>query len=195
MNSKLADLLRKNGGVVQTQEAAAVGVSRASLSAYVAQGQLERLCHGIYGTPDLLTDEAYLVSLRYPDAVFSHASALFLNGLAERIPVVDSLTFVANKLPRKSVREQFRCFSIAAHLHPLGRGRRQTAFGHSVPCYNAERTICDLLRSRSRCDEETVVSALKNYAASSAVNTSLLCDYAEKLGVMRALTPYMEVLL
>lgn len=195
MNEKLADLLKKNGGVVQTHEAAAIGVSRASLSAYAARGVMERICQGIYVLPDELTDEAYIISLRYPGAVFSHASALFLNGLAERVPVKESLTFVANKLPAKDVRQQYRCFSIAAPLHPLGVCRRTTAFGHEVPCYNAERTICDLLRSRSRCDSETIYAALKNYAAHGAVNAPLLCDYAARLGVLRILTPYMEVLL
>ena len=49
--------------------------------------------------------------------------------------------------------------------------------------------------SRDRCDEETVISALKNYAAGGAVNAPLLADYADKLGIMKTLKPYMEVLL
>lgn len=195
MKPKLTDLLQRNGGIVQTHEAAAIGVSRASLSAYAAQGKLERLCYGIYASPDALTDEAYIISLRYPGAVFSHASALYLNGLGERLPVKESLTFISRKLPTKAVRKQYHCFSIAAPLHALGLTQRQTAYGHSVPCYNAERTICDLLRSRSRCDEETVVSALKNYAAQGRPDTALLYDYAVRLSVLRALTPYMEILL
>lgn len=36
--------------------------------------------------------------------------------------------------------------------------------GNIVHCYDTERTICDILRSRNRIDEETVISAVKNYA-------------------------------
>ena len=36
--------------------------------------------------------------------------------------------------------------------------------------YNdAERTMCDLLRSRNRIDEETVISAINNYAKSNNI--------------------------
>lgn len=41
----------------------------------------------------------------------------------------------------------------------------KTTFGNQVRCYNAERSICDMLRSRNRMDEETVISSLKKYAA------------------------------
>lgn len=195
MISELLELMKKNGGVVQTREAVAAGVSRASLSRYAAQGRLERVCHGIYINPSILADEAYIMSLQYPGAIFSHGSALYLNGLAERLPVVACATFATGKLPAKAFRQQCRCFSIAAPLHGLGAGLRRTPFGHEVTCYNAERTICDLLRSRSRCDEETVLAALKNYALSDSVDAPLLADYANQLGVMKKLKPYMEVLL
>ena len=62
-------------------------------------------------------------------------------------------------------------------------------------CYNVERTICDLLRSRGRLDEETVISAIKNYAASSDKDLNLLAVYASRFRVDKVLKRYMEVLL
>lgn len=35
----------------------------------------------------------------------------------------------------------------------------KTTFENQVRCCNAERSICDLLRSRNRMDEETVISS------------------------------------
>ena len=72
---------------------------------------------------------------------------------------------------------------------------RKTTFGNTVRCYNMERTICDLLHSRSRCDEETVISSVKNYAASKSKNLNLLAEYAKSLRVDKTLKQYMEVLL
>lgn len=195
MTKRLEQLLERSGGIVRTREAEAVGISRASMAQYAGQGLVERICHGIYAAPDTMEDEAYVMSLRYPGAVFSHGSALYLNGLAERLPVVPCATFAANRLPAKDFRQECRCFSIAEPLHQMGICRRRTPFGREVPCYNAERTVCDLLRSRSRCDEETVIAALKNYAAEGRVNAPLLADYATRLGIMKKLKPYMEVLL
>ena len=71
----------------------------------------------------------------------------------------------------------------------------KTNFGHIVSCYNSERTICDLLRSQSRCDSETVLAALKNFAAHPNKDLNLLVQYARQLRVFNQLTPYMDVLL
>ena len=62
-------------------------------------------------------------------------------------------------------------------------------------CYNEERTICDMLRSRSRLDEETVISAVKNYAAYKEKDLNLLAVYAKQFRVSKELKRYMEVLL
>lgn len=40
----------------------------------------------------------------------------------------------------------------------------QTSFGHSVPVYDMERTICDLLRSRKNVEMQVFQDALKQYA-------------------------------
>ena len=45
-------------------------------------------------------------------------------------------------------------------------------------CYDAERTICDLLRSRRRMDEETVISPIENYAAYKEKELNRLAAYA-----------------
>lgn len=77
----------------------------------------------------------------------------------------------------------------------MGMVERKTTFGNTVRCYDRERTICDLLRSRTRIDEETVVQAIKNYASSNDKNIHLLSTYAEQLHVEKILKNYMEVLL
>ena len=62
-------------------------------------------------------------------------------------------------------------------------------------CYNAERTVCDIIRSRNRLDEETVISAIKNYAVSKEKDLNLLAEYATMFGIEKILKRYMEVLL
>ena len=70
-----------------------------------------------------------------------------------------------------------------------------TKFGNSVRCYDIERTICDFLRNRNRCDEETVISAMKNYAGYKKKDLNRLSAYAELFKVNEELRKYMEVLL
>jgi hypothetical protein len=72
---------------------------------------------------------------------------------------------------------------------------KKTTFGNIVRCYNKERTVCDLLRNRNRSDDETVIAAIKNYAASVDRDLNVLSSYAERLRVSKELKKYMEVLL
>ena len=72
---------------------------------------------------------------------------------------------------------------------------KKNTMGNIVRCYDTERTICDILRSRNRIDEETVISAVKNYAASPDKDLNRLAVYASMFGVDKELKRYMEVLL
>ena len=72
---------------------------------------------------------------------------------------------------------------------------KKTTFGNEVRCYDAERTICDVLRSRKRMDEEIVISAIKSYAAFKDKYLNRLAIYGEKFKVSKILKQYMEVLL
>ena len=91
--------------------------------------------------------------------------------------------------------EECTCYYIKPELLTLGMVWKKTTFGNEVRCYDAERTICDLLRSRNRIDEETVISAIKKYAAFKDKDLHRLAAYAEKFRVSKILKQYMEVLL
>jgi hypothetical protein len=67
--------------------------------------------------------------------------------------------------------------------------------GNQIPCYDKERTICDIVRSRSRIDEETYVNAIRNYVRLPKKNLPKLFDYAEKMGLSRKLHEVLEVIL
>ena len=77
----------------------------------------------------------------------------------------------------------------------IGLTEKMTEFGNVVRCYVVERTICDFLRTRDRCDEETVISAVKNYAVYDKKDLNRLATYAERFKVSEELRKYMEVLL
>lgn len=69
-------------------------------------------------------------------------------------------------------------FTIKAGLHDVGLTTAKTPFGHTVPVYDMERTICDLLRSRSRIEIQTFQGALKSYARRKDKNLRALMQYA-----------------
>ena len=70
----------------------------------------------------------------------------------------------------------------------------KTPLGSMVKCYNAERTVCDMLRSKRRFEIETVVRAVKNYVKGDSVNYKRLYEYSMLFKVERLLRNYLEVL-
>ena len=127
--------------------------------------------------------------------IYSNESALFLNNLSERTPFNHSVTFPSDSCIPKSIELECECYYIKPEYHDLGLTTKKTTFGSEVRCYNAERTICDIIRSRRRINEEDLINAIKNYVNSKDKDLNLLNDYASKLKVSKILRQYLEVLL
>ncbi len=195
INSRIHKEIKKNNNMITTSQVLQLGFSKTLITNYVHAGLLERCGHGVYTLPGRLKDDMYTLMLRSSKIIFSHDTALFLNEQAERTPFQHTVTIPSDSALPSSIKNKCTCFYIKPELHTLGMIVKKTTFGNTVRCYNMERTICDLLRSRTRCDEETVISAVKNYVASKNKNLNLLADYAKRLRVDKTLKRYMEVLL
>lgn len=195
INPLILDTIKNNNNLITTEQFMTLGFSKTLLTKYVNAGLIERISHGLYLLSDALKDDMYVLMMRSSKIIFSHDSALFLNGISDRTPFIHSITIPSNSSLPNSIKNECNCFYIKPDLHSLGMINKKTTFGNTIKCYNAERTICDLLRSRSRCDEETVISALKNYAYSTAKDLNILSIYSEQLKVQKELKKYIEVLL
>lgn len=193
LNAAILETLKNNNNIITTSQAVELGFSRYLLSKYEKAGLLERERQGVYVLPDSIHDDMYTLTLRSKKIIFAHDTSLFLNGLSERTPFVHSITIPNNTRVSKAIQAECICYYIKPELYQIGITTRKTTLGNEVRCYNLERTICDLLRSRSRGDEETILSAIKNYAETSNKDLNLLAVYASKFGVDKILKRYMEV--
>jgi predicted transcriptional regulator of viral defense system len=195
INSVIYDEIRRNNNMITTARVTELGFSRALLTNYVKNGLLERSRHGVYTLPNMVHDDMYTLMLRSKRLIFSHDTALFLNGLSDRTPFIHTVTIPSNSVLPNSLKGECNCYYIKPELHEVGLITKKTTLGNEVRCYNPERTICDILRSRSRLDEETVISAIKNYAAFDGKDLNLLSVYAQQFKVSAELKKYLEVLL
>lgn len=191
----LKQIALANNGLILSPIANKNGVSRASLSYLCKQGKIIRIAPGQYILPDNLNDELYSISLRTDLIVFSHETALYLNGISDRTPFVHSVTVPSGKTLSRSLSGQCKVYYIKDEHYNLGKTQKLTPMGNPVPVYDMERTVCDIVRSRSRVADETFIAALKNYADSPDKNLVNLGLYAEKLNILRKVYHYMDVLL
>jgi stress response protein YsnF len=66
--------------------------------------------------------------------------------------------------------------------------------GNLLIVYDIERTICDILRSRSRIDSQTLAAAMKNYIVRKEQDWNKLRMYSEAFHITKLLRQYLEVL-
>ena len=192
---RLADLIRQNQGLIKTSQAEEAGIPRKYLSLMAQSGKLERLSQGIYLSPDAFEDRLYRLQQRCTGGIYSHETALFLNGLSDREPITIMMTVQSGYNPHRLSDEPIKLFYIKRELHDLGETGMATAFGRPIRCYNRERTLCDMVRSRSQMDPALLNAAFKSYIRLKEKNISLMMSYSNKLGIQNLVRNYLEVLL
>lgn len=191
----LNQLIKEHGGTIQTFQVLEAGVSKPVFYAYVKEKGLEQAAHGVYVSTDAWTDAMYLLHLRCKQAVFSHETALFFHDLTDREPIRYTVTVRTGYNPSRLQENGIQVYTIKRELHEIGVITAKTPFGHTVPVYDMERTICDLLRSRSRMEIQVFQDALKQYVRRKDKNLRTLMQYATMFHVEKILRQYLEVLL
>lgn len=191
----LIALAQAHNGIIETKTAAEHGISKAMLCKLCKENKIHRIARGQYILPDNMPDELLSISKRSQRLVFSHETALFLHGISDRTPFVHAVTVPSDYTVSASIRGECKIYYIKPELFDLGRTVLTTPAGSQVPGYDLERTICDIIRSRSKIGTETFLAALKLYAASPQKDLNKLSSYAEKLRVTNVLRQYLEVLL
>jgi len=195
LKEQIAEIVMRQGGMVSSRQAVAAGVSRQLMQLYVREGLLERAGRGVFVVPNGVVDDFLVLSQRVPEGVFSHGTALYLNGLTDRTPFEPSLTIARESVLTGTLRRSTKCFYVSAELLHLGRLMRRTPMGNEVPTYDCERTVCDLIRSRKRLDDELVLDGLRQYAAMKNKNIARLGEYAAALNVLEDVKRALEVAL
>lgn len=194
-SEQLDFIMEEQGGIVQTAQVVRQGISKPIFYDYVRANNLKQVAHGVYASEDAWIDGMFLLHLRCKQAVFSHEAALFFHDLTDREPSPYSVTVKRGYGTARLREDGIVVYTVKEELYPIGIIEAQTHYGHVVPVYDMERTICDLLRSRSQIEIQTLQTALKQYTARKDKNLRVLMRYAKLFHVEKILRRYMEVLL
>ena len=71
----------------------------------------------------------------------------------------------------------------------------QSHYGNPIRVYCIERTLCDLIKSRTDFNKQRFIPALQKYMQSRQKDLYKIAKYAQMLKVENKIRPYMEALL
>lgn len=184
-----------DSGILLTKNAIEAGISKHALYNFIRDNGFEKAAHGVYASPETWEDENYILSLRCPQGVLSHDEALYYHGLTDREPLQKTITIYTGYGTSRMVADGIKVFTVKKDLLDIGKEIVKTSYGHDIPLYNRERTICDLIRSRNRFEIQDFQTALKTYIMGKNKNLNRLMEYAKLFHVDKKIREYMEVLL
>ena len=184
-----------DSGILLTKNAIEAGISKHALYNFIRDNGFEKAAHGVYASPETWEDENYILSLRCPQGVLSHDEALYYHGLTDREPLQKTITIYTGYGTSRMVADGIKDFTVKKELLDIGKEIVKTSYGHDIPLYNRERTICDLIRSRNRFEIQDFQTALKTYIMGKNKNLNRLMEYAKLFHVDKKIREYMEVLL
>lgn len=184
-----------DSGILLTKNAIEAGISKHALYNFIRDNGFEKAAHGVYASPETWEDKNYILSLRCPQGVLSHDEALYYHGLTDREPLQKTITIYTGYGTSRMVADGIKVFTVKKELLDIGKEIVKTSYGHDIPLYNRERTICDLIRSRNRFEIQDFQTALKTYIMGKNKNLNRLMEYAKLFHVDKKIREYMEVLL
>lgn len=192
---KIEELIKQQNGTILSADLDKYGIPRKYLQRLITEGRLERCDRGVYVAVDAIEDEMFAMQKKYSNLIYSHESALFMHDLSDRTPFEYSATVPSGYKVVSNIADRFKIYYVKKELHELGVILLKSSFGNQIRVYNIERTICDIIKSRSRVDIQILNEALKRYVKIKSSDYSLLMDYAKKLNIKTVLKNYLEVIL
>ena len=192
------EIIRKQGGIIRTQEAFQRGIHRRTLYGLRDEGALFPIARGLFhlaAGPDSLPTEIDLVNVTklVPHGVICLISALSFHELTTEIPheVWIAVERKAHKPKVKypPVRAMFftgTCFNEGIEVHRI--------MEQDVRIYNAPKTVIDCFRWRNAVGIDVALDAARTYLKRRDASPSRLMDYAKLCKVEKLVTPYLEAM-
>ena len=194
--SKLNKLLSQNGGFITRTQVDKNNISSWFLTDFVRKNNLEKLAPGFYAKTDWIPDDFFIFQYQYPKFIFSYESALYLLNLTDTLPQSFEVTGPKNYRPFNTKNSAVIVHTdYKKETYELGITQIKTNLGNNVQVYNAEKTICDLIRHSQKIDSENYTKSLHNYAKLKDKNISRLIEYSKIMGIEKKVSEIMMVVL
>ena len=147
--TKIIELASQNNGIVTAAMISSAGISRGSLKYLADTGRLDQVSRGVYTLPEVWEDEFVSIQERYKRGVFALDTALFLT---DRTPHKFHMAFPYGYNTSSPKAAGILCSCKKEPYYSLGIALVDTPAGNTVRVYNAEKTLCEILKPISHTE-------------------------------------------
>ena len=184
--------LFKNG-YLTTKDVSDNNIPRLYLTRLVKENKIERVSRGIYVKKNELIDDFVVLQSKSKNAIFSNATALYLHGYSNRIPIKYDITVKNGYNGRLQKSSNVNLFYTKRELFELGLINYKLDSGNIIRVYDLDKTICDIIKNKKKIDAEIFNKAIKDYFYSKKRNTLKLYEYAKKMNIYNKVRDTFEV--
>lgn len=186
-------LLKSTKGYFSSQAALKAGISRWQLQELLRTKEIYKVCYGLYAFKDVIPDELFITQLLCPKAIFSHETALFLNGYSDQVPFKYTIS-VPHGYISKTLSEIYDVRHVSKEYIEEGIVIVKSSLGNDLKTYCIERTLCELLHKPSELDKERFIPAIQKYLHSKAKDVLKLMNFAKIFHTEKKIQLYLEAM-
>ena len=193
VDNVINEIARTKNGYFTLKNAIDAGISRWQLHELLNAQKIQKVRYGLYALSNVVPDELFITQLLCQKAVFSHETALLLNGYSDQIPFKYTLS-VPHGYISKTLSAEYDVHHVAKESANEGVVLVKSDLGNDLRVYCIERTLCELLHKPSGLDKERFIPALRKYAASPQKDILLLMKFGKIFRVEKKLLSYLEAI-
>lgn len=194
---RILNTIYASKGMISIQDAGKHSIGRDRLAYLAHKDELQRIGRGLYAPQGEIIDEYLKIQNKSERLVFSYHTALYFHDLTDRVPAEIHITvpqgYNATRLKKRH--ERLIVHYVKPELLELGAETARSPMGNEIILYDAERTICDLVKDAGKIDPQIFTDAMKRYFARADADSGKLIRYARKCKIELRMRTYMEVLL
>ncbi len=190
--NKILNLFKN--GYLSTKDVVSNNIPRTYLTKLIKEGKIERVSRGFYTKKNVLIDEFVILQSKSKNSIYSNATALYLYGFSNRIPIKYDITINNGYNGSLQKNNNVNLYYTKKELLDLGVTNYKLESGNIIRVYDLDKTICDIIKNKKKIDAEIFNKAIREYFYSKKKNTLKLYEYAKKMNIYNKVRDTFEVL-
>lgn len=190
---KFHELLIIEGTCIRTRELNEQGFNDYKIKKLITENIIKKIYQGVYQLVDCEKLTISDINVIIENGIISMTSAAFYYKLLDGEEGKITITLDRDKKPPKMPYEIFNYYYTTTELYKLGLNIIDQK-GKKIKIYDQERTICDIIKHRSKHSDEIIQEILKNYLGQKNKDMEKLFDYAHQMRVYNIIIKYIAVI-